>query len=221
MTFPELSGSPSALFGDRFPYPLDGKQIIFDIARRFAAEFNQAALDYLSRQGGDPRAKQFSKLEVTSAYPTSRQHCPRIAITRQSSTPKLVGLGGEIETVPIRGENGEVFYRSFRGQLVTDNIELLVCTMNERIRDDIFTWIQQYFLDAIGWLLPQLSSQFGTYNIACSGGVDSQVEYPGTAAQPGFEFYVGKLDFTVEYDLVVVRDVDILREIVNWQNVVG
>lgn len=220
MTFPELAGTPSAVFGDRFPYPLDGKQVMFDVARRFAAEFNQAAIEYLQSIGGDQRSRKWSQLTVASAYPTSQQHCPRISVIRVGSVPRLAGLGAEIETIPVAIDN-EAAYQVVQGQTVTDNIEVSVSTLNERMRDDIFTWFQQYCLDAIGWLLPDLSSKFGTYSILCTNAVDDQVEYQGSRDQPGFEFYVGRLSFTVEYDLVVVRNVDILREAVNWQNVVG
>jgi hypothetical protein len=216
LTYPELVGQPSRVFGDRFPYPLNGKQVMFDVARRFAAEFNQQALGYLEEIGATDR--KWQPLTVTSAYPTSKQHCPRIAVIRQNSAPKLAGLGGEIETIGVQGSGGEVFYKSYRGNLVTDTVELSISTINELMRDDIFTWLQQYVIDAIGWMLPSLTS-LGTYEITCTNASDDQVEYQGTQAQPGFEFYVGRLEFRVTYDLVVVRDVDRLREVVNWQNV--
>jgi len=220
MTFPEQSGQPSPIFGDRFPRPFDGKQIMFDIARRFTAEFNQSAIEYLDSLGGEARSQQWSPLTVTSAYPTSRQHCPRISVIRTGSSPKIVGLGSEIETIKATTEAGDVFYRSYRGQTITDNIEVSVSSLNERLRDDMFTWFQQYCIDAIGWLLPQLSYSGGVYDISCVNAIDDQVEYQGNTNNPGFEFYVAKMDFRVQYDLVVVRDVDTLREIVNWQSVV-
>lgn len=153
-------------------------------------------------------------MTVTSAFPTTAQQCPRIAVQRMGSTPKLAGLGMEIETRKIETAEGEIRYRTFKGQLVTDRIECTICTLNERMRDDLFLWYQQYLIDAATWILPQLPD---TYDIRCTNAIDDIVEYQGGAAQPGFEFYVARLDYQVQYDLVVLHDVDQLREIINWQ----
>jgi hypothetical protein len=219
LTHPEIAGSPSTIFGDRFSYPFDGKTVLFEIANQFAQEFNEGAQKYLEQISSD-RALAWTPMSVTSAYPTSRQNCPRIAIIRTGSTPKMVGLGSEIETRRINSPSGDQVYRAYRGQTVTDSIEVSLCCLNERMRDDVFIWFQQYLIDAIAWLLPQLASMGGVTDLRCTNAVDDQVEYQGSAAQPGFQFYIARLDCIVQYDLMVINDVDTLKQVFNWAAIV-
>ncbi|MBD2019341.1 hypothetical protein H6F43_03975 [Leptolyngbya sp. FACHB-36] len=210
-----LNKSPSAIFGERFPYPLDGKRVLLEIAEVFAAEFNQAARLYLSDRVSRDRALGWTDLTVTSAYPTTKQHCPRIVIVRTGSSPRLVGLGAEIETREVVLDDGTARFRVFKGQTVTDTLDIAICALNEQLRDDLYLWFQQYMLDAIGWALPQLP---GVYDLRCTNAIDDQVEYQGATGQPGFEFYLARLSYQVQYDQVVLEDVDRLSAIVNWQS---
>lgn len=205
----EQSGTPSRVFGKGCPYPLDGKSVLYEFADSFAAEFNQRARLYLKDQHGGDRLDSYVELKVTGAYPTSKQHCPRIAILRTNCSPRALGIGGEAGVV--RSDKGDVWVR---GQTVTDTLEVAICTLNDRLRDDLFIWFQQYLLDAIAWALPQLGT---VSEINCVGGSDDQVEYQGTQGQPGFEFYVASLQYRVTYDLLVMRDVDRIASIFNWQ----
>jgi hypothetical protein len=206
----EQAGEASPIFGERFPYPLDGKMLLREVIQEFANEFNQAAKLKLNGDYGINRLRQWQDLAVTGAYPTTKQECPRIAIMRSRSTPKLAGLGGEIETRQF----GDVQFRIYRGQMVSDIIEVSLCTLNERMRDDVAIWLQQYMLDAITWLLPQLPT---VNDCQCVDAMDDQAEYTGNAAQPGFQFYVAKFTFRVGYELLVCEKVDALANIVNWQ----
>lgn len=206
----DQSGQPSRLFGKRFPYPLDGKSVILEIAETFAREFNQAARINVPKE----RRGAWGELDVTGAYPTTRQQCPRITVVRNSSTPRQVGLGMEVET--YKDPNSSLKYRVFKGQLVTDSIQVDISTLNEIMRDDLFLWFQQYALDATTWLLPRM---VGVFNIACTNASDDQVAYEGTNGQPGFEFYVARLTYQVGYELLVMENVDTLKELINWQAV--
>ncbi len=205
---------PSPVFGDRFPYPIDGKSLLFDFCREFAAEFNQQAQLELVKLYGVDRLDSWIPLTVNSAYPTTRQQCPRLSVLRLSSTPKPAGLGGEIETRQVPLNDQTVTYRIFKGQTVTDQIEVSICSINERLRDDVFIWLQQYCYDAIAWTLPQVPT---VADFRCTSAQDDQVEYQGASGQPGFEFYVGRMTFQVVYDLLVIEGVDVLKQIVNWQ----
>lgn len=217
MLHTEKSGTASPVFGEKFPYPLDGKQLMLEIVSQFAIEFNQAAKLELMERYGQARVDEWTDLMVTSAYPTARQHCPRIAIIRSGASPRSVGLGGEIESRKVTRSDGEMGFYVYKGQTITDTIQVDICTLNERLRDDLYTWLQQYLLDAIVWTLPQLSN---VHSVSCTNAVDDQVEYEGSAAQPGFQFYVGRMTYQVMYDLMVIEGVDQLRAIVNWQEVV-
>lgn len=210
------AGQPSPLFGDRFPYPCDGKTVLLDIARQFAREFNELAVAKLRTEQGAQRAEQWLNLDVTSAYPTARQHCPRIAVLRLGSTnkPSGVDLDWHEETIDLPGGLKQV--RKMAGMVVTDQLEAAICCTNERLRDDLHIWFQQYCLDAMVWALPQLRP-LGFYELTCTNAADDQVEYQGGASQPGFEFYVSRLTFQSTYDLTVVSDIDQLRNIFNWE----
>lgn len=209
-----LDRNASPIFGEKFPYPLDGKALVYAIAREFATEFNQLARIKLADLYSSDRALQQQELTVTGAYPTTRQQCPRIAVQRMGSTPKMAGLGGEIETREIQLEGGVIGFRHFKGQMVTDTIEVGICTINEELRDDLHIWVQQYFFDAIFWAIPQLPS---VHVLQCTNAVDDLVEYRGAQDQPGFEFYISRLTFQCQYDLVVLTDANKLEAIVNWQ----
>ncbi len=209
-----LDKASSPIFGEEYPYPTDGKAVLRAIALQFAAEFNQLAKIKLGDQYSGDRVARWIDLSVNSAYPTTVQQCPRISIQRKSSQPKLAGLGGDIETRKIEVAGKEAFFRIYRGQLVTDTIEVAICTLNEQMRDDLYLWFQQYVLDAITWSLPQIPS---FYYLQCTNALDDLVEYQGGQGQPGFEFYIAQLTFTAQYDLMVLHDVDQLKAIVNWQ----
>lgn len=213
---PQQAGQPSAIFGERFPYPFDGKTVLLDICRQFAGEFNTLAKSQLRQSYGDDRVAQWSDLAVTSAYPTARQHCPRMAVLRLGSTPKPSGLGMEWTEQQVQLPSGQITIRKVAGQVITDQVEVAICTINERLRDDLHIWFQQYVLDAALWAMPQLRG-VGFYELTCTNAADDQVEYQGTAAQPGFEFYVSRLTFSATYDQVVLHDVDQLKNIFNWE----
>ena len=204
------SGSPSRVFGDRFPYPLNGKMLMRAFAEQFAAEFNQQAKLYLIEQYGHDRVKSFPELVVTGAYPTSRQQCPRIAVMQQSTNPRQLGIGGEVEVTP----DGAGGFRHFRGEQCRDLIAVHLCTLNPEMRDDLSVWFQQYMIDAMEWALPQLGNVF---DCQCENIQDDAAEYQGTQGQPGFQFYVSRMSFRIGYDLLVVRNVDELRSLINWQ----
>lgn len=213
---PSQAGSDSPIFGGKFPYPFDGKTVLLDMARNFANEFNVLARANLRQTQGEERAELWEPLVVTSAYPTQRQHCPRIAILRLGSTPRPSGLGLEWNEQRVQLPNGVVTVRKQAGQVITDQLEAAICTLNERMRDDLHIWFQQYILDAALWALPQLRN-LGFYELTCTNAVDDQVEYQGAAPQPGFEFYVSRLTFSATYDFTVLHDVDALRTIFNWE----
>jgi hypothetical protein len=212
-----LAGGESALFGERFPYPCDGKTVLLDIARQFAKDVNEAAIKRLKADHGDSRASQWLPLDVTSAYPTARQHCPRIAILRLGSTNKPTGVDLDWHEEPVQLPGRGLTVRKFSGLLVNDQLEAAICCTNERLRDDLHIWFQQYCLDATLWALPQLRT-LGFYQLSCTNAADDQVEYQGTQSQPGFEFYVSRLTFAATYDLSVVTDVDQLQHIFSWEN---
>lgn len=215
---PEQAGSPSPIFGERFPYPFDGKTVLFEISNQFAREFNDEARAQLRTMHGEERAALFQQLQVTSAYPTIKQHCPRIAILRNGQSPKPVGLGMEYAEVRVDLPGGQTKIRKLIGQTITEQLEASICAINETLRDDLFLWFQQYVLDAATWLVPQLKD-VGFYELQCTNAVDDQVEYQGTQGQPGFEFYIAKIDFRATYDLTVFSDVDQLKSVVNWEKV--
>lgn len=212
-----LERKPSAIFGDRFPYVIDGKKIMREICTEFANEFNQNALQELGDRYGADRVIRWNPLQVTSAYPTTKDHCPRIAIVRENMQIVPQGIGQDIDVRRMETENGEIRFRTFKGRMVTDTLKLSICTLNENLRDDVFIWLQQYLMDAVDYVLPRLNN---VYEIQCSEAVDDQVEYQGNQAQPGFEFYVGQLTCRVRYDLILIQDVDQLKAIVNWQQCV-
>lgn len=208
----EQSGTASPIFGDRFPYPLDGKTLVLEIVQAFSREFNLTAKQELAKFG-EERLAQWQNLEVATAFPTTPQQMPRIAVQRVGMDIRLAGIGGHIESHVA--PNG-LAVRVFRGNQVQDQIELTVCAINERLRDDLFLWIQQYILDATDWLLPQLTT---VYDFRCTNAIDDIVEYQGASLQPGFQFYAGRLNIQVGYDQTILKDVDKLSTIFNWQSI--
>ena len=218
MTPPELAGSGSRIFGDRFPYPFDGKTVLFEIATQFANEFNTEAKKQLKVNYGWERASHFRDLVITSAYPTSPQQVPRIVIRRTGTSPKPSGIGLEIDELTVELEGDRRAVRKIAGQTITETLEVSLCTINENLRDDLFIWFQQYVIDASLWLTPQLSA-VGFYGLQCTNAVDDQVEYQGTQGQPGFEFYVAQLNYQATYDLTIWTDVDELKTIINWEKI--
>jgi len=194
------SGKPSPLFGTKFPYVLDGKILIREIATEFANEFTFHGKQKTGRE---------MPLAVTSAFPTMAQQCPVVAIVRSNQTVKQSGVGGEAYVA----SNG-VGFNHVRGDMVSDSIEVNICTLNERMRDDLHLWLQQYILDAQVHILPQLVN---VYDMRVMSAVDDTVEYQGNQAQPGFEFYVGRISVQVGYERIVLSEVDSIAGIVNWQ----
>jgi hypothetical protein len=215
---PEQAGHPSPIFGDRFPYPFDGKTVLFEIANQFAREFNDEAIAQLRQRHGSDRADQFAPLDVTSAYPTTAQHCPRIAIQRVGSSPRPTGLGQQWHEEIVSVPNSPAKVRVYSGQTITDRIEAAICTLNERLRDDLYLWFQQYVIDAANWMVPQLKA-VGFYSLQCTNSTDDTVEYQGGQGQPGFQFYTAQMEFAATYDLTVITDVDQLKTIFNWEKV--
>ena len=205
-----FSGDPSRVFGDRYPYPIDGKHLMWEFCTGFSQEFNQRAKRYLIDQYGDGRLTSFPELAVASAYPTTRQQCPRLAVQLQGSQPQVAGIGSEVDV--SRGMDGQ--YRVFRGQQVTDTVEVAVCAMNSQMRDDLSLWFRQYMIDAIYWAVPQLGNVF---DVRLMNSQDDMAEYTGGQGQPGFQFYTSRHTFRCSYDLIVASNVDELQSIVNWQ----
>lgn len=216
MPTPEQLGSPSRIFGERFSYPWDGKTVLLEIANQFAREFNAEAIAQLRQQGGPARAAQFTPLQVTTAYPTSQQACPRITIVRTGSQPRPTGLGQEWHEQTVQHPGGRSALRIYAGQTITEQIEVGICTLNERLRDDLYLWFQQYVIDASLWMIPQLKA-VGFYSLQCTNAADDRVEYQGTQGQPGFEFHVAQFNYAATFDLTVLTDVDQLRTVFNWE----
>ena len=206
----------SRLF-ERFRFPFDGKQVIQCIASEFVKEFNDKAEAYLTEEYGSDRAQTQPKLKVTSAYPSIKQHCPRIAIIRNGTQTQQSGFNNILESQEIETDDGVKFRQVF-GQVQTDAIEVAVCTLNERLRDDLFIYLHQYFLDAIIHFLPELNQGGGVYDIRVTNAQDDQVEFQGGANQPGFQFYIGRLELSVIYDLLLLQDVDQISEFFNYQD---
>lgn len=218
MVDPIQAGQPSPIFGERFPYPFDGKTVLYEFATRFAEEFNEVARAKLRQDYGEEGERQWSPLTVTTAYPTTRAQIPRIAILRVGTTPRPSGLGYEYDEQIVSIGDGEFKVRKWAGEVITDQLEVAICTINERLRDDLFIWFQQYILDATLWAGPQLRP-VGFYELRCTNAVDDQVEYQGSASQPGFEFYVARLNFQATYDLSIFSDIDQLKTAFNWESI--
>jgi hypothetical protein len=209
---------PSRVFGARFPLPMDGKSIVRAIAEEFASEFNDGAARYLQAQGYT--LNRPTELRVASAYPTIRQHCPRMVVMNTGGTSKLAGLGGDIEIKQIQADDGSVAeFLHFRGQVVTDNIEVTIACVNDMERDEVFVWWQQYLLDALYHSLRSLQAVSGLIGFQVQRGSDDQVVYQGSQGQPGFEFYTATSLVTVTYDQIVARKIDAIKEIIDWQTV--
>jgi hypothetical protein len=195
--------------------PLNGKRLLGAICREFAKEFNLAAREHLSRIYGSDRMSAFVPLTVTAAYPTSQQHCPRIAITQQNSSPRslCVGNGGEIRQI---SKDGESSLNLISGVDITDTIELALCCLNAGMRDDLSQWLHQYLIDAVTWNMSALSS-YGVQDLRCQNIRDDVVEYQGGQGQPGFEFYSALLTISTTYQLSVYSEVSTIAALYNWQ----
>ena len=220
-TYPEQAGQPSPIFGERFSYPFDGKAVLRNISDAFAREFNEGAIAKLISAHGKDRAEDFRPLTVTSAYPTTKDNCPRIAIQLTTSRPQPSGLGLDYAegVVEFPNDDGEVTEKAriIASEVVEDMLEVTICTLNERLRDDLFTWYRMYLLDAVRFALPQLRD-YGFHDLRTVDAADGQVEYQGTQSQPGFQFYTAQIVVKVVYELTIFRDVDVLKTFFNWQN---
>lgn len=207
---------PESRLFERFRFPFDGKQVVLQIGKEFVNEFNNAQYNFLLENYDRDRADQQPELRLTSAYPTIKQHCPRIAVIRNSTHTQQSGLGSQLEEQEIEVDGGTKV-RQVLGQVQTDSIEVAVCTLNEGLRDDLFTYLHQYFLDAILHFLPELAHGGAFYDLRVVNAADDQVEFQGAAGQPGFQFYIGRLELTCTYDLLVLKDVDQIKQIFNDQ----
>ncbi|MCD8487887.1 MAG: hypothetical protein LRZ84_14415 [Desertifilum sp.] len=212
MPQPELMGSNSLLFPN-FPYPFDGKQVLFAIAQSFGRDFDKAAAEYLR---ADKSSRLLQPLAVRGAYPTTKAECPSLAVIRTASSPRSVGIGNEIESDKIKLPSGEIQFRRIVGNYCTDTVEVAICCLNELMRDDLTRWFQQYVLDAVMWNITALANN-GCYKIQCTNAQDDIAEYQGSATQPGFQFHLGRLTFQVEYELIIAMDALELKTACNWQ----
>jgi len=206
-------GSPSRLFGGNFPFPLDGKTLLIDVADQFAAEFNTAAQEFLAQSGA---TGTLTPLVVRTAWPTTRLQCPCIAVQRQGSNVQYAGLGAHIEVRRVEKEDGDWAFQSMEGETISDRLEVSICTLNEMQRDELYLWFQQYLLDAA----VHMANHFGLaglYQLRVTDGSDDLVEYQGSQDQPGFQFYTGRISVTAQYDRLLITDVDRIKAIATWQ----
>jgi hypothetical protein len=221
MSNPEQCGSPSLIFGPKFPYPFSGKQVLFELLKEFAAEYNKGGKAYLETTYGAARAKNWCDLRVTSAYPTTKQDCPSISVILMSESAPQMYMAQEIESVSFKSDMGAIEFQQVRGETCTDELEITISTLVEAQRDDLFVYLKQWLLDAIAWALPQLRDGGGVYDIRRVNAADDVIEYAGSAAQPGFQFYAARMMYTVTYDLIVLKNVDQVLSTFNWDAHLG
>lgn len=201
------------IFGDRFPYPDNGKRVMLHLVETFAQEFNLGAEEYFRSQN---YAQSWNKIAVTSAYPTTKKQCPSIAVIQTSSRVQPSGIGNYLDQAPIEID-GVPSVRIFHGQVATDTIEIAISTLSPKLRDDLSMWFGQWMLDALLWFMPQLPS---VHSIQRLNVADDTPEYTGCAGQPGFQFYLASHTYQVEYDEIVLHDVDRIKSVINWQELV-
>ncbi|MBT9316295.1 hypothetical protein [Leptothoe spongobia] len=217
-TYPALAGQPSPVFGERFTYPFDGKAVLRQVTDEFAREFNAGAIASIETSGESvhQRIAQFRRLTVTSAFPTSKDDCPRIALQRTGCAPQPSGIGLDYDEALVTLDDDTEAVRVSSSEVVKDTIEVSICTTNERLRDDLFTWYRMYLIDSVRHVLPQLRD-YGFHDIRAIDAADGTVEYQGGQGQPGFQFYTAQIIVNATYELTVFRDVDVLKGFFNWQ----
>lgn len=202
----------SPVFGEKFPYPDSGKAVMTAFAEAFAAEFNAKANGYRQARG---IKGAMAPLTVTSAYPTTKKQCPSIAVMQLSSTTKPSGIGNYLssETVAV---DDEYQVRIFRGQIVTDSVEVAISALSPKLRDDLSRWFGQWVLDAVIHTVPQLPT---VHEIRRTNVSDDMPEYTG-CGEAAFQFYLAAHTYSVQYDEIVLNDADRIESIINWQELV-
>ncbi|MBT9160460.1 MAG: hypothetical protein DDT26_01746 [Dehalococcoidia bacterium] len=212
----ENAGSVQEIFR-RYPVPVRGNQVCKVILEEFAKEFNEQAQAHIAAQNWAQATVQFRPLTVTSAYPTIAQNCPRIAVLNKGTSVKPSGMAWETSYRRVSVEDTGVDFWSFPSQLCTDDVEIALCCLNERMRDDVGVWMHQYLLDAVIHNLDLLTVELGVAQIQPTSLLDDFVEYQGSSNTPGFQFYLAQMNVRVQYEMSVIQDIDALKAIANWQ----
>jgi hypothetical protein len=202
----------SPVFGEKFPYPDSGKSVMLYLAQEFAREFNLKAEAYRKARG---IKGTMIPLTVTSAYPTSKKHCPSIAVMQTSSIAKQSGVGNYLDSQEVVVDK-EHQVRIFYGQTVTDTVEVAISSLTERLRDDVSRWLGQWMLDATIHLIGQLPT---VQEIRRTNVSDDQPEYTG-CGDSAFQFYLASHTYSIQYDEIVLNDADRIESIINWQELV-
>ncbi|MGL5063218.1 MAG: hypothetical protein ACRC62_24830 [Microcoleus sp.] len=186
-------------------------------AENFANEFNDKAAQYFRDQG--LHNPNWNPVTVTSAYPTTKRQCPSIAVMQSGSSAQPSGLSNYLDERPIEIDgvleiDGVPTIRIFNGQVKTDTIEVAICTLNPKLRDDLSLWFGQWMLDAAIHVMPQLSTVHEIRQVNCQ---DDMPQYDGCADQPGFQFYLAQHSYRITYTEIVLTDVDRICTIFDWQ----
>jgi hypothetical protein len=202
----------SPVFGEKFPYPDSGKTVMLHLAQEFAREFNLKADAY--RKSRNIQGTMIP-LNVTSAYPTSKKHCPSIAVMLTSSTTRQSGIGNYLDSREVVVDE-EYQVRIFYGQTVTDTVEVSICTLSPKLRDDLSLWFGQWMLDAQIQLIGQLPT---VQEIRRTNVSDDMPEYTG-CGESAFQFYLAAHTYSIQYDEIVLNDADRIESIINWQELV-
>jgi hypothetical protein len=202
----------SPVFGEKFPYPDSGKTVMLHLAEEFAREFNLKAEAYRKARG---IKGAMIPLTVTSAYPTSKKHCPSIVVAQVSSTTKVSGIGNYLDSRQVVVDD-EYQVRVFYGQIVTDTVEVSICALSPKLRDDLSLWFGQWMLDAQIQLIGQLPTLQDMRRTNVS---DDMPEYTG-CAESAFQFYLAAHTYVIQHDEIVLNDADRIESIINWQELV-
>jgi hypothetical protein len=182
------------------------------LAEEFAREFNLKAEAYRRARGIQGA---MIPLKVTSAYPTSKKHCPSIAVMLTSSTPRQSGIGNYLDSREVVVDE-EHQVRIFYGQTATDTVEVSICTLSPKLRDDLSLWFGQWMLDAQIQLIGQLPT---VQEIRRTNVSDDMPEYTG-CGESAFQFYLAAHTYSIQYDEIVLNDADRIESIINWQELV-
>lgn len=182
------------------------------LAEEFAREFNLKAEAY--RKARNIQGKMIP-LTVTSAYPTSKKHCPSIAVMQTSSSTKQTGIGNYLDSQQVKVDD-EYQVRIFYGQTVIDSVEVSICTLSPKLRDDLSLWFGQWMLDAQIQLVGQLPT---VQEIRRTNVSDDMPEYTG-CGESAFQFYLAAHTYSIQHDEIVLNDADRIESIINWQELV-